>query len=355
MRIAAFTVSVLALGLGACDALKLRTETVEDAEYAACQDAPDDIHCELVVARYCADNPGDTTRCTGTRIARSDGGTPSIESRACTAELPVYLASEQTCVQCTANDRTACVGASPVCDLETHACVACLESTDCPAQSPVCSDDHSCGPCAGDADCSDHPGAQLCIEGRCAECTRSRRELCDRGSKAYVCDPTTHRCDDTRTLHSLAMCGACISNDECQLGDACVDIAAGGGTKVCQRVRTEGVCPRPYLAVSTGPVPSADGDAVRVCTLQQLTTCKAHADYRTQRCGTPLKSDAAMDTPGTADDSRCGIPGLSDGYCVWAEALSQYLCTVPCGNNVVDCPDGAIRCDAAPTPDLCAF
>jgi hypothetical protein len=185
------------------------------------------------------------------------------------------------------------------------------------------------------------------------QCSKDQAQACEQSGTQYVCDPQSHACDLTRKAHSKDACNICvdsqddgckshpdcISDDECQVGQACVDVPAGAGTLVCQQVFTDAtVCQRPYFGSTNAPVPSADGPDVTVCTFRTATTCQAHADYSNKRCGTPLASDPNQDQPNSADNTKCGAPGIDDGYCVWFPSQHQYLCTVPCNNNVGDCP-----------------
>jgi hypothetical protein len=185
-----------------------------------------------------------------------------------------------------------------------------------------------------------------------------------------VCDAGKKACDLDRKVRSKTLCNGCVdsgdlgcqahddcvSDDECLEGQACVDVPAGGGLRVCLQVKDpQSACKRPYTAITAAPVSSADGQNVTICTFSTDTTCRAHADYRQKRCGTPKGDNADEDEMGSGDDAKCGVDGRDDGYCVLLQALNQYLCTVPCSNNVLDCPDTAPKCDSTPTPDLCTF
>lgn len=289
---------------------------------------------------------------------------------ACTADKPVCDVSEGACVQCTGADQSVCAGQGRVCLRDGHDCVGCNDDDDCrTAENSRCDPDtHECTPCDDDSQCSDVPGKPVCLAGTCVACTREKAQVCNVAGTQYVCDPQTHSCDLQRKARGKTLCNVCtdpddtdckarpdcISNDECQANQACVEVPAGGGLKVCQHIRDDSPCPRPYIGETMNPVPSADGPSVKVCTFRLGTTCQAHSHYSNKRCGTPKPGNPDEDQPNSGDDSKCGI-GNGDGHCVLFNTQNQYLCTVPCNNNVSDCPSGASACNNAVSPNLCTL
>jgi hypothetical protein len=314
---------------------------------------------------------GDAEIEAGQEAGAVDAG-PEAEASACgtcSADRPECLAATGTCVACLADDAGACVG--KLCSA-SYTCIECRENKDCknPAASLCNVGSGTCVACneGNDSQCSHISGKGVCATGQCVQCRRDKASACFAEGTQFVCDPTTRSCDFDRKAHSKTLCNACVSgsdtgckakadcvsDDECQAGQACVDVPAGAGVKVCQQVKTASACPRPYVGVTPSARPSADGPSVQVCTFRTLTTCRAHADFSKQRCGTP-KDGGAEDQPGSADHTKCGVPGLDDGYCAFASGFNQYRCTVPCNNLDDDCPASGGSCDTAVTPNLCTF
>jgi hypothetical protein len=56
-----------------------------------------------------------------------------------------------SCAQCSPSNVAACTGATPACDPNSSACVACVATADCKDRSRVCASDHTCVACGGDA------------------------------------------------------------------------------------------------------------------------------------------------------------------------------------------------------------
>ena len=278
----------------------------------------------------------------------------------CTGGTPVCTPGGQ-CVACSATERGACTE-SQQCDVLAGACVECLQQTDCkdPKASVCDSTTHKCKACgvSSVSDCDHVAGKNVCSAGECVECTAAKLEACAQAEKQYVCNPTSHACDLTREVHSKTLCQQCVSDQECLAGQACVDVPAGGGERVCLAIETAAACPRPYAALTPAPVATADGASVNVCTFALATTCQAHREYRNKRCGTPKVGTPSEDQDGSGDNNKCGVAGLDDGYCVFSNAVKQYLCAVPCTSVTLDCPAmDSTSCSSLPhasgTRNLC--
>ena len=257
-----------------------------------------------------------------------------------------------TCIPCTSDEARACAASTPACDPTANQCVQCLTDDHCtdPLRGACNPGTHTCERCISSEDCAHIFGKNICHEGTCVACTRTNIAACVEGVAGgspvqYVCDPGSSTCDRMRPARSKEACQTCISDVECTRGSVCVDLAAGAGQLVCMPVRTQAPCPRPYVGSSSEPLVTADGELAAVCTLGvETTTCEAHRHYRNQRCGTPVAPGANQDIEGSGNNDRCGAPGLHDGYCIWSPSFRQHLCTVPCNNNVSDCPVDAATC-----------
>ncbi len=319
------------------------------------------------------ENPSEDARAPvgrdGTEPGRSDGGAqlPSESPRtASDAEvLPIADSAIGT-------DATAMRDAAPTHDaaatsVDAGATSTCTSNVDCGTAGASRCAAGACTTCQADADCSHVGGRIVCLQGTCVQCTRDKAAACTSGGTQYVCDPSSHACDMNRRARSKGLCNVCtsstdsacaarpdcISDDECQTGQVCVMVAAGGSRRVCQAIKTVAACPLPYGGITRTPVPSADGQSVTVCTFRwEQTTCQAHADFRSKPCGVP---DVTMPGGQAPDHERCGEPGVADGICVYAPEFTEYRCTVPCGNTVEDCPLNSRECDRTNPNNFCSL
>jgi hypothetical protein len=150
------------------------------------------------------------------------------------------------CVQCTAQEQFACVGATSTCDVEQQKCVQCTpdDARHCDGATPTCNQDNRCVVCTRELPTS-CPGAQpLCDnEQRCVECLPGRTEyctdnrtMCSADGRCVECmddaqcgDPMKPRCD--RETNSCVGCdraqdcakfpGASICDEESKKCVAC--------------------------------------------------------------------------------------------------------------------------------------
>jgi len=171
-----------------------------------------------------------------------------------------------------------CGGERPdLCDPETHACVGCLASTDCPAERPVCEPERSeCSACASRDDCGVATPACNLQTGQCVECLVDS----DCGTD-YAC-ATDHQC------HPL-----CRSNSDCgsaarplcnTLTGACVEcLTAADCTNasrpvcsdrgLCVGCTSDQDCPAATPICRTGP-----GDGVGIGESAVCVQCASAAD-----------------------------------------------------------------------------
>jgi hypothetical protein len=115
--------------------------------------------------------------------------------------------------------RTVCEGATPVCDLESLACVGCVDDRDCP--DGLCElGSQTCVECIDTADCAAHGGG-VCnpVDNTCVECTTDLE--CD--AAAPRCTPdhtcveclTTTDCDTGLCLEAENRCVECLATTDC--------------------------------------------------------------------------------------------------------------------------------------------
>ena len=321
---------------------------------------------------------GGTTSGGGSDSGGGTGGSEPDPCDACTGDTPVCVDDE--CVACTEDDAGSCTDTelctpehecvpcmgeeTPGCAegevcTEDNECVTCTETTHCtdPAAS-VCMDENECTACVENDDCAHVEGLNVCDAGECVECTATDYAACglDTGGtgKPLLCDALTNTCSTTESEGSSGLCQSCISNAQCQTGQVCVlqsfgeaptseevgyfcfwEKGAGGGAPTS--CGGEG---RPYVNTMES-TETIDGSEATICGLA-VTTCPALGDFRNVDCA----------PEGTPDDSLCGAPDLSDGYCRLFDADPDiYRCTVAC-LSTDDCKTGVAACSGG-TPDVC--
>lgn len=144
------------------------------------------------------------------------------------ASLPYCLTGER-CVGCTSNEH--CGADGGVCDPAAHACVTCLESSQCSATSAPRCEKQKCAACQQDADCARFAATPLCgPKGACVPCTDKAQELCSKagqvcikgGNSCVECNANSE-CPAAEPVCEGNACRGCRSDNEC----------AGAG-KVCR-------------------------------------------------------------------------------------------------------------------------
>lgn len=137
------------------------------------------------------------------------------EKSACPAALPACSKDAiKICVECTADNDSACTGKGEICD----------------------TDKEECGPCSKDADCNGHPNGNRCAltgskAGQCVECVID--EHCP--SRTPICDQTTNTCiecdEDTQCPNEEPVCNTKIH--ACEICDTDEDCSGRSSTPVC--------------------------------------------------------------------------------------------------------------------------
>jgi hypothetical protein len=297
----------------------------------------------------------------------------------CPSNAPVCDTGAGQCVQCTGNKHCK-AGSKNVCDTDDHECVQCLDKGDCDGDD-VCSADHACVQCTEndhctdpaasvcggetceacqqDADCDHIAGKGVCDTGECVQCTGAKYAACgnDEDDKPLVCDSASRTCSTSATERSTGLCGGCVSDAQCNLGQLCVmqtfDSATIGYFCVWQKAAGVGGAPtgcstaRPFVK-TVNDAESIDGTTANICTLA-VTTCPAYNDYRSSAVN-------CEPTPNVPDDSACGAPSVDDAYCRLFDmdgADNIYRCTMPCLSDD-DCKVGA-TCDTEVAPNVCTL
>jgi hypothetical protein len=300
----------------------------------------------------------------GTSGTAGTGGTPPCGG-ACSGMIPVCNEATNQCVQCTTTSSAQCSGATPVCKPATNTCVECIAEAQCATgtkrfcnttsntcvqclTSPACTtatasrcDAGECKPCATNADCAHISGKGVCDAGECVQCTGKNYAACGThptSQKPLVCDSRARTCTTTKQERSTGLCGGCVSDAECMLGQLCVQQRFGtpvqdvGYFCVWKQGDTVNGAPadcatqgRPYVRAITNAM-SIDRETANVCSLA-VSTCVARNQFRSKDCAS---ADAGNNT-------MCGFAPPEDAKCV--PFGTGFRCTMRCRSDD-DCPPG---------------
>ncbi len=252
-------------------------------------------------------------------------------------------AGKAECAKCTADDDCKHIAGKTSCNTATGVCVACTSNAQCsdPKASRCDASTNTCMGCGGPNDCTgikdavSGEGLAVCANQECVQCTRTAKTACG----GDVCNALTKRCADGVAAGSANACGACVSDEQCSAGHACVMTKFGtmDAGYYCQPTTTLNCTgKRPYFKLDAA-VTSIDGTTpVDVCTLR-VSTCAARAAYSVKDCGIDSDGNGSIDK---GDNSLCGDSRFEDGYCS-AFQPGVFLCTMPCNGNESDCPAGS--------------
>lgn len=255
----------------------------------------------------------------------SGSGGSSGACGACGGSTPACDEDTGRCVECTATDERACVEDTPRCDVDNHVCVECLDTTDCTsANAARCNTTtKQCVGCQSPADCESVPGAPLCSEGKCVQCTPGDE---DEDCGGRTCNPRTSTCTMTE-IGSLGTCEACVTDSDCgELDNRCVAMLYQGtrfpdeNTGFCLKT-TAGLCMQPFSIPLEDGESLSGGETDDYCGInQELATCPAVlALLNNDRCD-------------MGEDDECPQPS---GICRQVGFL-ENRCTYPC-SSVVEC------------------
>jgi uncharacterized repeat protein (TIGR01451 family) len=338
-----------------------------DAVMNACRACSGDGDCTATPATPACHGSGACTQCSMTNTTLCTGTTPRCNVSVgmcvgcttdadCSGATPVCDATSKTCRacrmdsdctnpalpacqtagalagacgECSATNRTRCMGATPVCDAAAARCVECNTNADCPVARPVCETaTHVCRGCATDADCggaTPYCQAMVCVGCRTsADCTGARP----------ICAPSAG---------GARSCVACSSDAECMAKD-----------------------PRLPACHASGPLAGACAE----CSATNRTLCM----NQKPECLVNLGFCGCSSTDG---DSECGgmmsgivcnapvgicIPGCSTApsrnLCPAGQTCSRMdgavgVCVAGMCNGDGDCMAPTPRCDTAASPRAC--
>ncbi len=232
-----------------------------------------------------------------------------------------HCSAEEECVECLENEH--CDDPAPFCDTE-NTCVSCLENADCLSVDASLCDGGECAGCEEHADCSHLSAAPLCNSdaGICAGCLPSEddRESDEDACGTGVCNPQTLECESALTQSAKDLCGSCIADSECLVGQNCIPLQYTGGTEpvelgtFCMKIAPG--CSPPYQAGAINRASVSGVPATNYCGLaEEFTTCAAIKDLK----------DGKL----CADDGECGSEH-SEGLCRIVNLGIDNQCTYSC-------------------------
>ncbi len=251
---------------------------------------------------------------------------PCMADAECPMNLPVCLASG-LCGECSAANKTRCMGATPLCDVVAAKCVACLTNADCPAATlPFCSPVTStCAPCMSDGppSCIDppRPACQTAgnLVGACTECS---------AANATRCAASKPQC-----LVNLGLCGCTDTDGDSECGGSTSGIVCNGPAGSC--------APGCSTAAGRNNCPAG-----QVCSDQT---------GKVGTCNTPLgcQSNADCIAPrpvcDTAANPRVCVQCLMDGQCTM-----PLICDATGSKSCVECTVArSMNCQAAQAGSRC--
>lgn len=193
----------------------------------------------------------------------------------CPNERPVCDETKSTpqCVQCTAQEQFACIGATSTCDVEQQKCVQCTQddARHCDGATPTCNKDNRCVVCAVDRPNSCPAAQPLCDnEQRCVECLPGRTENCP---------------SDRTMCNADGRCVECMNDSQClEPGKPRCDT----GTNSCVGCQGDGDCAR----FPGAPVCDAESKECAACSpTGQLCPVGQYCDSDVHQCvpGVPKK------------------------------------------------------------------
>jgi hypothetical protein len=252
---------------------------------------------------------------------------------------------------CSASDLTACTGATPVCDLATNTCVACVGNAQCGGNTPVCNlGPHTCRGCASDSDCG---GAAPACEsnGACGVCSATNATACIGGTP--VCNPASStcvaclgnaQCSGTAPICNLAThtCRACASDGDCT-----------GATPACQAGGSCGACSATNATKCTGATPVCNQAAATCVACLGNAQCSGSAPI----CNLPTHAcracagdgDCGGATPACQPGGACGVCSPSNhGKCTGTTPICNPAAGACVGcNSSADCSGATPICNAA--------
>ncbi len=169
------------------------------------------------------------------QVCLENSGSDGTLDDGCTNAAPV-CGEEGECLSC----EDATNGSAPYYDSEQDACVACIDSSQCDNETfPTCDDQNTCIECMDNApgtvnqDCVDTSnGARTqCVNSQCVQCQDSTHCVGQgAGGEDLVCNTNDNTCDAMAVVRSKDVGQACLFDEECELGAACIQMTFGSGT-----------------------------------------------------------------------------------------------------------------------------
>jgi hypothetical protein len=317
----------------------------EDAEAEVDGDVPEDGAVEAPRCMCSAPTPvciPETDRCVE---CQSDSQ--------CSSGSYCLVATGQ-CVACLNANHCANKATASVCDTEKHVCVPCRAGMDtdcsnvnglnvcnagtcvqctadrrsaCGEDKPLCSAQLTCTTCSTDLDCQRF--GKVCDEAsaRCVGCTLdSEQAQC--ASKS--CNPASKQCTQTER-GSVALCNKCVADSECMAEQRCVELFFAGGSRGGYCMQRASACAPPFQAPPIHRASLSGAAAENYCGIAEQTAS----------CEAILALQAAL---ACNDATQCNAPGALCASVNRGVKACTYACetnfecpsSTPCGGSGMD-------------------
>ncbi len=225
-----------------------------------------------------------------------------------------------------------CKDPTPLCDMMSNKCVACLADGDCKDAANAHCDKGACVPCTDSSQCKSHMGTTSCDMGKCVECKLGEEMACTGGK---TCDLTADKCVVV-AVGGVKNCVACTNDVQCKDG-ACIalDFNKQPHGYFCLKDAAGG-CQQPF-GVSVNKQSISGKAATKYCGIDQdNATCEAvNALVAGWVC--------------SGMDGKCGPMGMPEvtvpgALCRKVDVLANR-CTYACG--------AANQCLSVPPANTC--
>lgn len=233
----------------------------------------------------------------------------------CAAPTPACDTTIKMCVECLAQADCTGTPATPACDVATKKCVACVGADDCAAPTPACDTTlNMCVGCLGKKDCAGTPATLVCdtTAKTCVGCL---------ANVDCASTPATPACDTTTKT-----CVGCLGKADC--ANTPTTAVCDTSVKTCVGCLTEGDCGGATAATPRCDVPQktcvqclSNTDcrgATPICESKLCRACKADAEcagepgvcmaHQDGRCATDAETIYVRNSVGVCLDVT-GAPG----------------------------------------------
>lgn len=282
-----------------------------------------------------------------------------LDDSTCGNAMPACRVADHSCVACTENRH--CSGVTTICDTTTNTCVACLDDSACEGTTPLCKlETRTCVGCLESKDCPTATAARCdATANSCAPCTTnadcvniSGKAVCSDGTCVQCTAQDETACGTTSCNPATAQCTSTPRGSVARCGACLADseCATNAGVSVsrCVPMTFNGIAHGNYCleSVASGcDKPYGSSSQMRV-TAASLSGAPSE-DY----CGINqlyVTCEAIRDMQDPEDKIRCGdAQGAPDDILCGCQRTETGSCDVPGEGGLCRSINGALRCTIA--------